>query len=134
MPNETKEELVEGVRPFSHFLEMLDDGQFHWDLSAELRDLCAELSQTAADTGKAKGRITLTIDLSMEGYNLVATPKLASKKPDKPQAKTYLWLTEGNNPTPNNPRQQRFQFGPREVDLNTARVVPEAPRKVREVK
>lgn len=130
MPNDETKELVEGARPFAHFLEMLDGGAFAWELSQELRELCAELSQTAADRGRAKGQLQVTFQLTMDGKNLVVVPKFATKKPPKEQARTYLWLSEGNNPVQFDPRQEKLRFGPRSVEART--VAEEQPR-VREV-
>lgn len=130
---DTRTELVEGTKPFAHFLEMLDDGAFHWELSEALRDLCGTLSQTAADGGIPKGKIVVTFDLKMSRKNLEVAPKFTVKKPEKPLAKSFLWLTPGNNPTPENPRQERFRFGPRAVADGPVREVTEESRTVREV-
>jgi hypothetical protein len=100
---------------FAEFLAILNDGEFHQDLSKQLEELNAELNNAAADTGgKAKGRLTITLDFLLKGGVFEIDQDFTVKLPKVKRPSTVAWSTRDNHFTPQNPKQGAL-FGPREV-------------------
>ncbi|WP_150131812.1 hypothetical protein [Sphingomonas carotinifaciens] len=100
---------------FGDFVRFLEDGQLDAELSEVLRSLSSDMAHTAIESGgKAKGKLTLTLDFTLDGR--VFTIK-AKHKVDVPEAKrpqSVMWSTEDGRFTPSNPQQGQL-FGVREV-------------------
>ncbi len=97
----------EAAKGFNSFLQTLEDGQFHNELSNELRDLNAEMNNHAINYGlAAKAKITITIDIVLKNgvFDIMADKKITP--PKAPRQRSILWSTPGNNFTPQNPKQQ----------------------------
>lgn len=100
------------------WLNMIEDGQFSADLQAGLAELALTLGDQAVVTGKrAKGKVTITVDLTNENGYFNAVAKFAIKTPELPRKPTLLWTDEHNRFMRNQPRQGGF-FGVREVTLD----------------
>lgn len=100
------------VRPFAAFLQELNKGRVHEELSQGLHDLLAAVKAT----GK-KGSLTLTLVVSQEKKTPMliidddVTPKLP--KPDRTRS---LWFVDKDgNPTRSDPNQ---------LDFNSIQAVP----------
>jgi hypothetical protein len=109
----------EQARSFSSFLQMLEDGQFHSELSDSLQELNANMNNHVLNYGqKAKGKISITIEFVLEKgvFDIVADFK--STPPKTKRARSIAWSTPNNNFTPENPRQMNL-FGVRDVTSNT---------------
>lgn len=92
----------------SDLLLMLKDGQFNADSSEPLREFATKLEAVGVDTGKkAKGRITLTIDVEFDADRefSVLTPSLAFKLPVEKHGATVAWFTSDGRLSPNKPNQ-----------------------------
>ena len=119
---ETKAEQ-EGARGFSVTLQTLDEGRVHAELSETLQKLAGELSDFANNFGKAKGTLTLALNLEADSNGLVAVvADIKTKSPKIPHGRSIFWLTKGNNLTPENPRQQKLPL--REVPTSQVRDIP----------
>ncbi len=106
---EVIQEQVEGARSFNQFLANLQDGYFHDKLSADLRELNAEMNDHVLDCGKrAKAKITIEIDITLQDGLFTIYPKHKIKKPEAPIQMSVMWSTPGNNFTPYNPKQQEL--------------------------
>ena len=100
---------------FGQFLQLLEDGEFHAELSENLREINAKLSQHAIDHGGApKAKLTVTLDFSLDHGVFEIAGKYAVKLPAAPRGKTVAWSTPENRFTPQNPRQMQM-FGVRDV-------------------
>lgn len=106
------------LRTFSLFLQNLEDGELHHELTDGLDDIIAGLSNYVLDHGgKPKATIDLKIEIQLDGGELRVIPKLAMKKPTPPRRTTTMWATAKNKPTLANPKQQRmFAHGVRDDD------------------
>lgn len=115
---EVMPERGEGAKSFNSFLNTLEDGQFHAELTDELRELNAEMNNYALSYGlAAKGKISINIDVVLKNgiFEVVAKKKITN--PEPPRVRSILWSTPGNNFTPQNPKQQDMF---RDVSANKA--------------
>lgn len=105
----------EETRGFAWFLQQIQGGEFHQELSQQLRELNAALNQHVQDFGgKPKGKLKIEIAFELEKgvFRIDATSEM--KSPKRPGAGCVMWSTPGNNFTPENPRQlSMFGSGPR---------------------
>lgn len=126
--------LVEPTKPFNLFLGSIEGGALHDDLSDEVRELNAALSEYAASNGVAKGSITIKLNFVLEkAGTLDVTADIATKTPKTKRERTVLWLTPGNNTSTENPKQ--VQMFPRRtaVPEQPPVAVPDAPAATRKV-
>lgn len=112
----------EGARGFAVLLQSVGDGAFHVEVSEMLLELNTKLARHAEDFGKAKGTIavTLTVDIDREGV-VTVDPDVKIKTPKPARKKGRYWLTQGNNLSPENPKQQKLPL--REVPAQRTRAV-----------
>ena len=99
---------------FGQFIAMLEDGQFDADVALDLKKLAAELSDVAASQGRAKGKLTVEVDFTMENAMFVIAAKHKVKMPEAKRARSVAWTTDDNRFTPNKPHQGQL-FGVRDV-------------------
>ncbi len=103
------------VHTFAQFLQLMEDGELHGELSDHLQQINAALSQHVIDYGgKAKGKLTLTVNFTLNKGVFEITGGYTVKLPDKPRGQTVVWATPDNRFTPHNPRQMAM-FGVRDV-------------------
>ena len=106
----------EPTHPFEQFLRMLEDGRFHSDLSAALRDLGADLNNHShAYGGKPKGKLSIEIGFTLNKGIFDITADYKVKKPEAPRERTIAWSTPGNNFVPQNPQQMNLPGVVRDV-------------------
>lgn len=111
--DETSEEEQpkdEGARGFAPFLQQVDDGELHTELSATLQKHVSELFLYANRFQRdAKGSITLTLNFAVLGNgNVMVAGDVKTKTPKTPRAASMFFRTQGNNLTIENPRQQKL--------------------------
>jgi hypothetical protein len=91
-------EPEEGIRSFAAFVRDATDGQIERDASLEFWGLLAKLKQTFdAHGGTPKGKLTLTVEPSYDGKQLMVGHSLTITQPKQPRAKAVAWLTPGGN-------------------------------------
>ena len=105
-----EDDREEGPRSFARFFEQLAGGDAHAEASHELFQLGRALSDHAYNVGgKARGKITITLDFEHDDSNVVTVRySLATKKPTPRRPKTVMWQTKDGNFTTQNPRQQEL--------------------------
>lgn len=99
---------------FGQFIGFLEDGQFDADVALAMKDMAADLQDTAAAQGSAKGKLTVEIDFKVENGMFIIAAKHKVKVPDPVRAKSVAWTTEDNRFTPHKPNQGQL-FGVRDV-------------------
>ena len=107
------------TRNFTQFLQSLDEGAIHTELSELLPIISAALTNHVLEYGgvpKAKLAINIGFKLDKGVFEIVA--KVDHKLPEKPSGRTVLWADGQNNFTLANPKQfQMFgQRGPVVID------------------
>jgi hypothetical protein len=102
---------------FADFLRMLENGELQQDLSRELRNINAAMENHAMENaGKAKAKLTLTIDFSLEKgiYEITADPKVTL--PKSKRNRSIAWGTPEGFFSPQDPKQLDMWSGPRKVN------------------
>lgn len=101
-----------GPRNFGVFLSQIEDGVLQADLSEELKRVTAELSTHAQRTSrKAKGSITLTINLAHDETGVVDVDcEVKSKTPKTSRARSVFWNDGHDNLSSKNPKQETLNF------------------------
>lgn len=95
-----------GPRNAGVILGTLEDGQLLIDLGVKFQRLGQELSRVADQAGKAKGTITLKINMSAESGGVVTIASdITVKEPQTPRQKSVRWLLSDGNLTNTNPKQ-----------------------------
>ena len=116
--------LTPPAASIADFLRFLEDGQFNLDAGGDLRELVQAMRMVASNSnGKAKGKITLTIDLVMEGNAVFIRADSKTKAPAMPRAKTLAFPMQDGRLSPH-PENQGVFFGDVKV-VNT----PTGPHK-----
>ncbi len=101
----------DGTRDFPAFIRMVNDGSFQHELAGALHDINAKLQTIASNEGKAKGQLTITINLTHQDDGTVQVePVVKAKVPEPRRRKSTFWMTPGGNLSPNNPKQVRLEF------------------------
>mgnify|MGYP001166292700 CR=1 FL=1 len=97
----------------SDVLRMLEGGQFNADVSSEMRKLAEKMEAHAHNNkGSAKGKLTISLDLSLANGIFVLTPQYTVKAPVQKRDGTALFLGEDGS-LGRNPAGQNALFGDR---------------------
>ncbi|PLX36974.1 MAG: hypothetical protein C0605_07855 [Hyphomicrobiales bacterium] len=116
------EQNIPAATTFGQFLQMLEDGELHEDLSNKLLQINETLNQHFQDYGgKPKAQLDLSIKFSLERGAFTIEPSFKTKLPEAPRGKTVAWSTKDHRFTPANPAQLNM-FGVREVGGGTSEV------------
>jgi hypothetical protein len=109
------------IREAQMIIGILEDGQLAHDFSEELQSALAELKEHAGPKGKAKGSVTLHLDLTVEGGTVTINADLKSKRPKSGRAASVLFVLDDGTLSTEHPRQANL-FGPRDAGLGAPRV------------
>lgn len=94
-------------------LDQLEDGQLSYELTQELQELASKIREVAqANGGKAKGELTLKLNLSLEGDAFHIGSSFKAKAPELPRRRSIMWQDESGNFSRFPPRQTQM-FGVR---------------------
>lgn len=99
---------------FGQFIGFLEDGQFDADVATDLKEMAAEMADIAASQGRAKAKLTVEIEFTLEDAMFVIAAKHKVKLPDPKRPRSVAWTTEDNRFTPHKPNQGQL-FGVRDV-------------------
>lgn len=101
----------EAPRNFGVFLAHMEEGAFVEDLSTELVRANVELAKHAEHNGKAKGQITVVIDLNYQANGTIdVTGELKVKLPKSRRSRTVFWDKGDGNLSNKNPKQESLPF------------------------
>lgn len=122
-----------GPRNFGVFLSAIEDGGFQDELSAELLRANTELSKHAEHNGKAKGQLTIVVNLQHHANGTVdVIGEIKTKLPKSNRARSVFWTTGDGNLTSKNPKQETLPF--REVNAaGHAKDISIVPQRAKEV-
>ncbi len=97
------------------FVRTLEDGQFDADCYDAIKNLSAALNEHAWNNGgKAKGKVTITLDIMQEGQITEIKAAFKVTEPAEKRAKSVLWTTEDHRFTRTRPGQSQL-FGIRDA-------------------
>jgi len=106
------------IRSFSALVGVVEDGQLNNDLDQAVVDLVGTIQDAAnSRNGKAKGRITVTIDMATDGGIITVSSDYAIKKPKVARANSVFWATPDNRLSRRNPKQSELPL--RDVNAPT---------------
>lgn len=112
------------ARSAGGLIDLLEDGSFSAELYEAMVELGQKIEEVAhASGGKAKGSMTLKIELVKEDGAFKISSDFTSKPPKMPRARSIMWTDEDGNFT-RFPPGQRQMFGLKQAD---------GPRQIREV-
>ncbi len=126
----TEEFEHKGRTAFLTFLEEAAEGEAAVEASREFTEL-VELVKTAAllKSGKAKGRITLAIDIAIDDKGTASIDySVATKRPKRPATTGIMFVGTGGGLTAVHPRQMPIPGTERQRPRHVAR--EQAPRVV----
>lgn len=114
------EDKIPTATTFAQFVQMMEDGELHAELSNALHKINADLNQHLIDFGgKPKGKLSININFVLEKGVFEISGDYDVKLPKPPRGKTVAWSTPDHRFTPQNPRQMQL-FGVREVTDRSA--------------
>ena len=97
------------------FLDLLGDGEVGSEMHVKLTELAAAMHDVNRQTGKlTKGKLTITVDLSLEDGAFRIASDVKTKAPELPKPRSICWTDEHNRFTRFPPNQGQF-FGVRAV-------------------
>lgn len=103
--------LVPAASTFGEFMRFLEDGRLDSALVDQLREIVAAMRDHATSTnGKAKAKLTLVLEFSLESEAFFITAKYAAKLPDEQRPRSITWATADGRFTRTVPNQHQL-FG-----------------------
>lgn len=97
------------------FVRSLEDGQFDADVYEAIKGLSAAMHEHAWNNGgKAKGKVTITLDFAQEGGVTEIKAQFKVSQPEAKRPKSIMWATEDHRMTRTRPGQAQL-FGIRDV-------------------
>lgn len=116
---------------FGEFVASLEEGQFDADLYAQVKELSESLQEHAAyNGGKAKGKVTLVLELVQEAQITKIKASFKVVKPEAPRLTSIMWATEDGRYSRRQPGQGQL-FGVQGVATRDPE--PRAPGGYRDV-
>ena len=99
-----------GIHDFAFLLNDLNEGKLRDEASKSLTDMLAFLRDYAVDTrGKAKGKLLLRLNVSVEQNGLVTLDgEVETKQPKPLRGQDNYYLTKRAGLSRSNPRQQEL--------------------------
>jgi len=109
--------ILPALNNFSQFLQGLEDGDVHAELTKLLPEISAGLTNHMAEFGgKPKAKIKIGIDIKLDGGVFEITASVDHAMPKTPRGKTVLWTDGQNRFTTANPKQMQMFARPVAID------------------
>lgn len=106
-----------GPRSFGVVISNINEGTLHSELSEKLQWLARVLEAHALQVGKAKGTLTLKLNLTVDHLGVATVqPEVTIKEPKPLRGAAVFWLDKASNLQPQNPNQTVLPL--REVTKN----------------
>lgn len=94
---------------------MADDGDLAAELSAEILRVNVAVKERAGQKGKAKGSVTLVLNLEQDGGILAITGDIKTVLPKKKRGSSLYWVMPDGAISTEHPQQMNMFSGPRDV-------------------
>jgi len=103
------------LRDASVILGTLENGEMIAALGAAITDSLKKLNEHAGNRpkSKAKGKVTLTIEMEVEQGGVNITGDIVAKLPKMPRGSTYFWVLPDGALSLEHPQQIDMFSGPR---------------------
>ena len=96
---------MKGIRDASTVIGLLEDGALTADLSKKLSETIETLRERAGHSGTAKGSVTLTLNLMVDGSMIDIDAAMSAKVPPEPRRKSIFFVAEDGSLATENPKQ-----------------------------
>lgn len=108
--------LAGAASTFSQLVAVLGEGEFDQGMANVLIEFVSDLRNLAlaSKTETAKGKVSVTLDVKLEGGAFFITPSYKVSLPSLSHARALMWATDDGRFTPNAPLQGQM-FGVRDV-------------------
>lgn len=103
------------IRDSVQIIGMLERGDTAQALSDEIAAALIKIQDCASDRKSAKGSVTLTLNISVEGSNVQIEADIKSKLPKTKRGTSFYFMTSDGALSTEHP-QQVDMFGPRDRD------------------
>lgn len=105
------------IRDSQTIIGVLEDGEAAAAFSREITETLAALKEQAGDRpkAKAKGAVTLRLDIEVEGGAATITADIASKRPRPVRGASFFWVLDDGSLTTEHPRQMNLLDQVRDV-------------------
>ena len=111
MTDETTSPLTGEILSFSQFVQNLDEGGLHHDLTLGLTEVVAALNDARqAGTEKPVAAMTVKLAFKLDGQTIDVLGEFTTKLPKVKRERSTFWTTAANRLSRNNPKQQRLPF------------------------
>lgn len=107
------------IRDGQTIIGMLEGGEVAAALGKEITELLAYLKEQAGGRAKvkSKGKITLVIDVEVEGASATLSADITSKRPKPARGSSFYWVLDDGSLSTEHPQQISMAFSPREVAI-----------------
>jgi hypothetical protein len=105
------------IRDAQTILGALEDGSLAADLSKEITDTLAALKEHGAGrkNHKAKGKVTLVLDLEVEEHSVIIRGDITSKKPKPARGSSFYFVTDEGALSTEHPQQMNMFGGMKDI-------------------
>lgn len=105
------------IRDAQTIIGMLEGGEVAAALGAEITETLSKLKELAGDRpkSKAKGSVTLKINLEVEAGTATITCDIDSKRPKPVRGSSFYWVLDDGSLSTEHPQQTDMFAGPREA-------------------
>jgi hypothetical protein len=107
------------VRDGLQVMAMLERGELGPALSTEITSILQHLNTVAADRGKAKGKLKITLSFDVEEGAVRIRADLAQTLPKLARPESLFFITEDGGISTQHPQQTSLFDGPRAVETAT---------------
>jgi hypothetical protein len=95
-----------GPRAFANYLTSLEEGRLHAEASEQTQVLVKDLmTHVGSFGGKAKGKLTVTLDFSAEDNHVMVIGSVSVKSPKFPRQRTLFFSDKNFNLSTKDPKQ-----------------------------
>jgi hypothetical protein len=95
-----------GPRAFANYLTQMEDGRLHSEASEQTQTLVKDLmTHVGSFGGKAKGKLTVTLDFSAEDNHVMVVGSVSVKSPKFPRQRTLFFADKNHNLSTKDPKQ-----------------------------
>ena len=99
------------ILSFSQFVQNLDEGGLHHDLTTGLVEVVAALNDARqAGTEKPVAAMTIKLAFKLDGQTIDVIGDFTTKLPKVKRERSTFWTTSANRLSRNNPKQQNLPF------------------------
>lgn len=105
------------IRDAQTIIGTLEDGDLANEVSNQITDALRQLKEQCGNRpkAKAKGKVTLTLNLLVQDGAVTIDCEVAAKVPKPPRASSFFWVLEDGSLSTEHPKQIDMFSGPRGV-------------------